>query len=318
MSTLRRSSSSFGSYADGIVLRGMPILGLYPGNVYWVDSNGGGSSKGTFASPVATLAEGTALCTSNNGDYVMMKPGHAETITGAGGITFDKAGVSYIGMGRYDARPTFLMDGGTTVTCLVTAANVGIYNCKFIAGHSDIATFSTITGKGCRFEGNYFGLNTTSENFVKIFTAGVADNDCDGLELIDNVADFRGDAGELLPFHVVKDSDDIIIAGNKIYFDGDTTLFSAIYSHSDEIHYNCEICWNQIHNLHNADALVGISFGSTGSTGFMHHNIVYALDTNGGTPFVSAATGIAMWDNKYAHAGNISAYQMPTLGTYAA
>ena len=56
MTTLRRSSSSYGSFADGIVIRGMPLLTLYPGNVYWVDENGGGGSKGTFAHPVATLA----------------------------------------------------------------------------------------------------------------------------------------------------------------------------------------------------------------------------------------------------------------------
>jgi hypothetical protein len=61
MSTLRRSSSSYGAFADGIVIRGMPLLTLYPGNVYWVDENGGGGSKGTFAHPVATLAAAVAL-----------------------------------------------------------------------------------------------------------------------------------------------------------------------------------------------------------------------------------------------------------------
>ena len=55
MSTLRRSTSSYGGFGDGIVLRGMPLLTLYPGNVYWVDENGGGGSKGTFSHPVASI-----------------------------------------------------------------------------------------------------------------------------------------------------------------------------------------------------------------------------------------------------------------------
>ena len=314
MSTLRRSASTFGSYADGVVLRGMPVLGLYPGNVYWVDSSGGGSSKGTFASPVATLAEGLALCTANNGDYVMIKPNHSETITGAGGITLDKAGVSIIGMGRYDARPTFLMDGATTVTMLVTAANCAISNCKFLAGHADIATFATITGKGFLFEKNYVGDYVSGENFIKALTCGVADNDCDGLEIIGNVFNFGTDAAVLLPLHIVKDCDDIIINENKIYFDGDTTLFSAIYSHSDEIHYNAEIGYNMIHNLHDADELVGISFGSSGSTGFMHNNFVYSLDVAGATPFVSAATGISVFKNQHNYTGSTtSGYILPAI-----
>ena len=105
MSTLRRSSSSYGSFADGIIIRGMPLLTLYPGNVYWVDSNGGGGSKGTFAHPVATLAAAHALVTTDNGDIIVVKPGHAETYTAT--VDFSKSGFAIIGLGFADNRPTF-------------------------------------------------------------------------------------------------------------------------------------------------------------------------------------------------------------------
>ena len=313
MATNRRSSSSFGSYADGVVLRGMPILGLYPGNVYWVDSGGGGSSKGTFASPVATLAEGTALCTADNGDYVMIKPGHSETITGAGGITFDKAGVSYVGMGSYDSRPTFLMDGAATVTCLVTAANVSVYNCKFLAGHADITTFATITAKGCRFEACLFEDNVAGENFISVFNAGAADNDYDGLELIDNTLNFGTDAAVLLPINLLKDSQDVKIIGNKIIGDMDTSAYAAIYSVNTEHHMNIEISYNLIFSHHD-DAVVAISVGSTTSTGWIHNNYAKGEDDAGATPFVGAADGLGMFNNLWVGDASASGFVYPAIG----
>ncbi len=105
MSTLRRSSSSYGAFADGIIIRGVPLLTLYPGNVYWVDSGGGGGSKGTFSHPVPTLAAAEALVTTNNGDIIAIKPGHAETYTAT--VDFSKSGFAVIGLGFGDNRPTF-------------------------------------------------------------------------------------------------------------------------------------------------------------------------------------------------------------------
>jgi len=105
MVTARRSSSTYGGFADGVIIRGMPLLTLYPGDVYWVDSNGGGGSRGTFTHPVATLAAAHALVTSNNGDMICIKPGHAETYTAT--VDFSKSGFAIIGLGFGFNRPTF-------------------------------------------------------------------------------------------------------------------------------------------------------------------------------------------------------------------
>ncbi len=267
--------------------------------------------------PFATLDYAQSKATSANDDLLVIGAGHTETVTGAGGITFDVDGLSMVGQGRYDSRPTFLMDG-SAITGLVTAANTGIENVKFVAGHSDIAVGFLVTGKGFKMESCHFGGNTTNENFVNCVTGSAADNDCDGLELIGNVMDYGADIGPINPINLLKNSKDVRIMGNKIIADLRTSPYAAIYSVNTEVHTNIEIGYNMIHNVHNANSVVGISAGSTGSTGWMHHNIVYALDTNGNTPFVSAATGIVMWDNKFAAAANVSAFQMPTLGTYAA
>ena len=154
MSTLRRSSSSYGGFADGIVLRGMPLLTLYPGNVYWVDSGGGGGSKGTFAHPVATIVEGLALCTASNGDIIVVKPGHAETITTT--LSMNKNGVAIVGLGSGSLMPTFTGTGATD-DLDVAADNMAFVNLQF--KHTTAAATAMInigaewcTISGCRFE----------------------------------------------------------------------------------------------------------------------------------------------------------------------
>jgi hypothetical protein len=298
---------------------------IITGQVYWlgttsstrnIDGQDMPSHGDDPRRPFASLDYALSKCTANNDDAIVILAGHTETLTGAGGLTLDVAGVSIIGMGRYDARPRFLLDG-STITGLVTAANVSIENCIFASGHSDVACALLVTGKGFRIEGCRFELNTTNENFVNYINGGGGANECDGLEIINNVFDSGVDIGMINPIDILYNANDVKIIGNKIMGDFQTTPYAAIYAVNTVVLFNLEIGWNMIHNLHNANAVVGISAGSTASTGWMHHNMVYALDTNGGTPFVSAATGIAMWDNKYVHAANVSAYQMPTLGTYA-
>jgi hypothetical protein len=267
--------------------------------------------------PFATLDYALSKTVGGNDDIIIVLPNHAETVTGAGGITLDKAGVSIVGLGRYDSRPRFLMDG-SAITGLVTAANTSLENCVFAAGHSDIASAFLVTAKGFKLANCHFERNTTNENFVNIVNAGAVDNDYDGLEILNNTIDFAGDAGELKPIDLLKNSKDVRIIGNYIYGDFDTSPYAAIYSVNTEIHQNIDISYNRIHNLHDANAVVGISVGSTGSTGFMHHNFVYALDVAGETPFVSAATGIALFENYYSYDGSTtSGLLLPAAGTLA-
>jgi len=307
--------STYGRFTNPVSIAGVPILNMHQGNVFWVDSNGSGGSKGTFNRPVTTLDAALALCTADKGDTIIIKAKHTETVTGAGGITLAKAGVNIIGLGSYDDRPTILMDG-STITGLVTAANVSLANCVFVAGHADTGAAFLVIAKGFRAENNHFKGNTTAENFVKVFDCGAADNDCDGTSLLYNTMDFNGDAGELTPIILNKNTNDVSIVGNRLLGDFDSSPYAAIYSANTEVHRNIEIAYNQIHNLHDANAVVGISVGSTDSTGFMHNNMCYALDVAGETPFVSAATGISLFQNWYNYTGGTSSgLVLPAIGT---
>jgi hypothetical protein len=314
--TLRRSSSSYGGFADGLIIRQMPLVTVYGGNVYWVDSNGGGASKGTFKSPVATLDAAMALCTADNGDTIMIKAGHTETVTGAGAITLAKGGMSIHGLGNYTARPTFLLDGSTGVTGLVTGDNITITNCVFSAGHAAILCAFLCTGVGFTMDSCAFVENTTAEDFVAVFNGGAAHNDYDGLTFSNNVMDFTtGGTAVLSPFNLLFDSKDVNIIGNKFLGDFDTSPHAPIYSVNTVNHMNIEIAYNLIHNQHDADEEVGIYIGSATSTGWMHHNLVAAFDDTGATPFLAAAGGIAVFENYYIGDVSTSGYILPAIGS---
>lgn len=304
--------SSYGFFTSPVAIRNMPILNTHGADVFWVDSNAGGG-KGTFQSPCATIDAATALCTANKGDIVMIKPGHSETITGAGGITFDKAGVFYVGLGTYSNRPTFLMDAGTTVTMLVTAANVHVENFLFKAGHADIVKFALVTAKGFTCMDCSLVENTSGENFITAFSIGAADNDADGLTLVNNEI-IQGDAADLGAITINKNQSNVKIVGNRIIGDYDATPFAPIYAPSTEVMKNILVANNLIHNQHNADAAVGISIANTASTGWIINNHVGHQDTAGETPILAGAAGLYVGLN-YASGvlGTASGYLYPVV-----
>src|SRR5687767_5634517 len=128
------------NFPQGVASFGVPVypgagsmIPLTTGRFYFVNSNGGtagvsagGAHEGGRSPerPFATIGAATTAARAAKGDVILVGPGHAETITGAGGITVSKSGLTIDGMGEGALRPRFLMDGAATVTCLVTAANV--------------------------------------------------------------------------------------------------------------------------------------------------------------------------------------------------
>jgi hypothetical protein len=167
MSTIRRSSSSYGSFADGIIIRGMPLLTLFPGNVYWVDSNGGGGSKGTFAHPVATVAAAHALVTTDNGDIICLKPGHAESNTTV--VEFSKSGFSIVGLGFGFNRPTFTNAMAANGDGFDFAGDdIVVYNVKWKEGApaATAVTVFNVSGDNFHIENCYIQLGAKTLIFL--------------------------------------------------------------------------------------------------------------------------------------------------------
>ncbi len=105
-------------FPNGISIRGMSILNTYSGNVYWVGSgtaNASNSNKGdTPERPFATITYVLSnKVTANNGDIIMVKPGHTEDM-GNTSITMSTGGVAIVGLGVGSNRPTFTWGTNST------------------------------------------------------------------------------------------------------------------------------------------------------------------------------------------------------------
>lgn len=102
------------------------------GNIWFVDS---GSSNASDAAgygqnpdaPFATIDYAIGNCTASNGDWIMVMPGHAESISTEGQITADVAGIRIIGLGVGRTRPVLTWTAAAGAI-LVSAANVSIEN----------------------------------------------------------------------------------------------------------------------------------------------------------------------------------------------
>ena len=135
-----------GGFRHGLNVRGVNILETHAGEIFYVDSGAGadsGGNDGTENKPFATVDYAVSKCTANNGDLILLKPGHAEAVTTNDQIDIDVAGVTVAGLGEGPDRPTFTWSGTDATACITLAANgTRLLNCLLIS--SD--TGDNITG----------------------------------------------------------------------------------------------------------------------------------------------------------------------------
>lgn len=154
------------------------VTGLSPGDDYFTGSVAGSSSNNglSFASPKATLIQAQTLATASVGDRVFVMPGHAESIIAAAGMTFSKAGVTYIGCGTGRNRPTITFSTDTAAQMIVSGANITFRNFVFdFTGVSAIVAAISVTGADVAFEDCEFIISTgTNAPVLGILTAATA------------------------------------------------------------------------------------------------------------------------------------------------
>lgn len=180
------SASNYPSgFTAGITIRGVPLLQTQPGQVFWVGNSssnllpghkgGSNGNKGTFEAPFATLDYAIGRCTAGRGDIIFVKPGHAESISSAGAIACDIAGVAVIGLGIGTSRPTFTFDTAATARIAVSAANVSFQNILFVNNFADVATnFLLTTAQGFTVDSCEFRDTSSILNALTVITTTVA------------------------------------------------------------------------------------------------------------------------------------------------
>lgn len=189
-----------GGFGQGVTLRNLPVLNTHSGKVFWVDSVGGSDQyKGTFDRPFGTVDYAIGQCTADTGAVIMVKAGHAETVTSS--ILLDVAGVTIMGLGVGANRPT--ITGPAADECIdITADDCAVMNLRFAAVTSGTQAATrkiTVTGTGASIRDCDFQCGASDDNAIYVeYTA----SQC---EIVNN------------EFHVTADGPD-----TAIYLDGAT------------------------------------------------------------------------------------------------
>lgn len=146
------------------------------GKVFYVNSStGSNGAEGTSPDvPFRTIDYAIGRCQANHGDIIVVLPGHAETISAAGGITLDVAGISIFGLGSGDARPTLTMSA-TTSSVLVTGASCAMKG--FIITNSIDGVTNPLHIQAAGFDGDieFRDSSSTVEMVRGVLTTAAAD-----------------------------------------------------------------------------------------------------------------------------------------------
>lgn len=277
-------------FAQGVAIRGIPLLNLHGGNVFWVDSGAGADTgKGTHNQPFGTIDYAIGRCTASNGDIIIVKAGHTEKISAAGDIALDVAGIHIIGLGQGQLRPIITYDTADTAILNVTGANCTIENIILTANFADIVMAIDVDAKDFMLKNCSFQETATDMNFFSCVGTDDTANAADGLSVID-CERISVDAEALAFISILGNCDRLCIIGN---FDNQAS--AADIGHflimADKVCLGARIIGN-ILNLtgdNNAQTVGIFATGSSAtSTGVMAYNLCGSLDTT--TEIIITAT----------------------------
>lgn len=291
------------NFPNGVSSFGVPVMGAgqipaTTGNYWFVNSVTGsnGNMGQSPTAPFATIAQARTAATANNGDVVIVMPGHVESVAAAAGIAFSKAGIYYIGLGNGAQRPTITFTTATTATATITAASNTIDNFVFLQTFDAIVSPFVVSASDTTFKNNYFQTATATAQVTQmILTTAAANN----LTLQSNRFIGTSDAGNTSAVTIV--GTDNFQAFNNDFIGAYTTSVGAIQGITT-LSTNVNIRQNTFVNK-TASATKAAVF-LTGSTGIITENKVGI--GSGAAPF----TLDAGWWN-----GNWSSAAVATNGT---
>jgi hypothetical protein len=287
---------------------------LSTGETFFVDSATGVDSVSGGRNPdapLATLNYAIGLCTANKGDRIILMPNHAETITGVGGITADVAGITIVSQGRYNQRARFLMDGATTVSFLVSAADVTVQNCVFASGHADVVTCFDVTAVGFQSLDNEFVDHVINENFKSVIKFSGTANTSDGARVLRNRF-VTPDAATLGFILCVDDIRDLVVQDNFVVSEG-TGLATLITCTTGKDLQFVDVRYNFLSSKATANNLfIHNDTASPNNSGIIAHNRCGHADVTGGH-VLGVVGGTRVFDNLSASTDAVSGFVIPGI-----
>lgn len=302
-----------GGFAGGVTIRGVPVLVTNSNDALWVHSGtGSDSGKGTFTQPFATLDYAVGRCTASRGDLIIVKAGHAETISSATALALDVAGIAIVGMGEGANRPTFTLDTAATTTIAVSAANVTVRNLVFSANFADItALFTPAAAANFTLSDCFFNATATDKNFLNIVATNTTDAAADGL----TIANCIWIEPDLATLSLVKANGSIArarITGNFCSLGVNNNQAALMTVADGKIATQLLMQKNTVYRLNTDSATGALLFHTNGSTntGLVAENFVQHADT-AAELLITASSGLGTFANYASGVAGASGYLLP-------
>lgn len=316
-------------FANGLTVRGVPILQAQPGNVYWVGNStatmpnqraASNGNDGTFFSPFSSVDYAMGRCTANRGDIIMVKPGHAETLTSATTLALDVAGVAVVGLGAGTSRPTFTFTTANTATIAVSAANISVQNCKFVGNFLSIAAAFTV-GAAPHFTLENCSFTDTSAilGFLSAVKTTVTVN-ADFLTIKDCYIKSDATTKSVAPIVVLGTMTGLTLQGNTVVQTVAHNNVSQFLSHAALVMTAAVVEDNKVYSI-NTDTATGgalVTTSATTGSGIIRNNVVRALDIAAAILVTATAVQYGMFNNLYiGETTSLSGFVLPAIGTDA-
>ncbi len=254
--------SQITGFPNGITSWGSPQLGvagrLATGNVFFVGSASAnavddGSHGATKDKPFNTMIFASTQCTANNGDIVLVLPGHTEELAAAASLSV--AGVTFLGLGIGDTRPKFTISTLASSSLNIDAASIVIENMIFNAAVADVLIGIDVNAAHCAIRGCIFNEDADNENFL-ITIDGTGSQ----FLTVEDCQIFQPDASNTHAINIGNSSDFSVIRRN--YLSGDWGTAAIAVSATNTL---ITIVGNTIFNIaSDNDSCINCASGATG------------------------------------------------------
>jgi hypothetical protein len=175
---------SLTNFPNGLTSFGVPVLPVMTvGNTFFVDSATGANTANQGKSPktpFATLDYAIGRCTASKGNVIIVAAGHTETVTAA--IALDVAGITILGLGNGDNRPSFTLTATAAPAITISADDQKIINLRFYcatAGTSYLKNLMRVAASDVEVSNCEFKINQVVTHTVRVVSGDkVSFKDC--------------------------------------------------------------------------------------------------------------------------------------------
>lgn len=253
------------------------------GNVYWVDSSDAYAAdvdgRGAINAPFKTLAYAISKATAGNGDAIVIKPNHNETL--AASVTATQDRLSIIGIPNGKLRPQFRQTAGSLN---ISGTGLRLSGVRLLNDLDAQATMLSVNGQGiivdhCEFVG-YDPANKRPTNVISLA------NSMDDLIFFNNTIDFlngaltltTGISTEARVSHRLQVVRNVILGTFSSYAIGGTVAGRELLIAHNRIVNLADVALSII-KLHASSN--GIVAFNEGHTGFDDSGALYSPDLDG-------------------------------------